>query len=97
MARGEAGGSEAGGVHWSRLEEEGNRPCRGERKLTAGAVGVAEEEMLPKLLLIGVQAAGKGGYCCCCCWDCGGGERETFCRKERGREGGVAGFGEVAE
>ena len=54
-------------------------------------------EMLPKLPLIGVQAAGKGGYCCCCCWDCGGGERETFCRKERGREGGVAGFGEVAE
>nr|TKR79758.1 hypothetical protein D5086_0000269190 [Populus alba] len=77
------------------LEKEENRPCRGEGKLTAGAVGVAEEEMLPTMLLIEVQAAGKGGYCCCC-WDCGGGERETFCRKEKGREGDVAGFGEVA-
>ena len=35
VVHGETGGGEAGGVHWSRLEEEG--------KLTAVAVGVAEE------------------------------------------------------
>ena len=50
-------------------------------------------KMLPKLLLVGMQAAVKDG---CCCWDCGGGEREALCREERGRERGVAGFGEVA-
>jgi len=36
-------GGEAGGLHWSRLEEEGAESCKGEGKLTAGAVGVAEE------------------------------------------------------
>jgi len=36
-------GGEAGGLHCSRLEEEGADSCRGEGKLTAGAVGVAEE------------------------------------------------------
>ena len=43
VVRGVTGGSEAGGVHWSRLEEEGNRPCRGEGKLTVATVGAAEE------------------------------------------------------
>jgi len=37
----EAGGFT--GVHWSRLEEEGADSCRGEGKLSAGAVGVTEE------------------------------------------------------
>jgi hypothetical protein len=36
-------GGKAGGLHWSRLEEEGAESCKGEGKLTAGAVGVAEE------------------------------------------------------
>jgi len=36
-------GGEAGGLHCSRLEEEGADSCRGEGKLTAGAVGVTEE------------------------------------------------------
>jgi len=36
-------GGEAGGLHWSRLEEERAESCKGEGKLTAGAVGVAEE------------------------------------------------------
>jgi len=36
-------GGEAGGFHCSRLEEEGADSCRGEGKLTAGAVGVTEE------------------------------------------------------
>jgi len=36
-------GGEADGLHWSRLEEEGAESCKGEGKLTAGAVGVAEE------------------------------------------------------
>jgi hypothetical protein len=30
-------------VHWSQLEEEGADSCRGEGKLSAGAVGVTEE------------------------------------------------------
>jgi len=37
----EAGGCT--GLHWSRLEEEGADSCRGEGKLSAGAVGVTEE------------------------------------------------------
>jgi len=36
-------GGEADDLHWSRLEEEGAESCKGEGKLTAGAVGVAEE------------------------------------------------------
>jgi len=28
-------GGEAGGLHWSRLEEEGAESCKGEGKLTA--------------------------------------------------------------
>ena len=36
-------GGEAGGLHCSRLEEEGADSCRGEGKLTAGAVGVTGE------------------------------------------------------
>jgi hypothetical protein len=43
VVRGATGGGEDGGVHWSRLEEEGAESCKGEGKLTAGAVGVAEE------------------------------------------------------
>ena len=43
VVRGATGGDEDGGVHWSRLEEEGADSCRGEGKLTAGAVGVTEE------------------------------------------------------
>jgi len=43
VVHGATGGGEAGGLHWSRLEEEGAESCKGEGKLTAGAVGVAEE------------------------------------------------------
>jgi hypothetical protein len=43
VVHGATGGGEAGGVHWSRLEDEGAESCKGEGKLTAGAVGVAEE------------------------------------------------------
>ena len=43
MVHGVTEGGEAGGLHCSRLEEEGADSCRGEGKLTAGAVGVTEE------------------------------------------------------
>ena len=49
---------EAGGftcVHWSRLEEEGADSCRGEGRLSAGAVGVTEEGAATPV------AAGKSG------------------------------------
>ena len=43
MAHGATGGCEAGGLLWSQLEEEGTESCKGEGKLAAGTVGVAEE------------------------------------------------------
>ena len=43
MVHGVTEGGEAGGLHCSRLEEEGADSCRGEGKLTAGAVGVTGE------------------------------------------------------
>jgi hypothetical protein len=39
VVHGATGGGDAGGLHWSRLEEEGAESCIGEGKLTAGAVG----------------------------------------------------------
>jgi hypothetical protein len=60
-------------VHWSRLEEEGAESCRGEGKLSAGAVGVTEEgaatpvaaggngrELLGKMVATSAVAAAVG-------------------------------------
>jgi len=41
-------------------------------------------ESPPLLLLVRVEAAGKGGHCYC--WSHGGGEEKDFCREERERE-----------
>jgi hypothetical protein len=43
VAHGATEGGEAGGLLWSQLEEEGTESGKGERKLVAGNVGVAEE------------------------------------------------------
>jgi len=43
VAHGATGGGEAGGLLWSQLEEEGIESCKGDGKLAAGTVGVAEE------------------------------------------------------
>jgi len=43
VVHGATGSGKAGGVHWSRPEGEGAEACKGEGKLTARAVGVAEE------------------------------------------------------
>jgi len=56
----EAGGFT--GVHWSRLEEEGADSCRGEGKLSAGAVGVTEEGAATSV------AAGRRWRKEDCCW-----------------------------
>jgi len=56
----EAGGFT--GVHWSRLEEEGADSCRGEGKLSAGAVGVTEEGAATPV------AAGRRWREEDCCW-----------------------------
>jgi hypothetical protein len=49
-------------VHWSRLEEEGADSCRGEGKLSAGAVGVTEEGAATPV------AAGRSWRKEDCCW-----------------------------
>ena len=54
---GGADGGEAGGVHWSRLEEERNRYCRGEGRLTVVTVGAAEERAVV------LAVFGKGRSC----------------------------------
>jgi len=43
VAHGATGGGEVGGLLWSQLEEEGVESYKGEGKLTAGTVGVAEK------------------------------------------------------
>ena len=43
MVHGATGGGEAGGLLGSQLEEEGAESYKGEGKLTAGTVGVAEK------------------------------------------------------
>ena len=57
MEAGVAEGGEAGGVHWSRLEEERNRSYRAEGKLTIVTVGAVEERVVV------LAVFGKGRSC----------------------------------
>ena len=98
---------EAGGftsVHWSRLEEEGADSCRGEGKLSAGAVGVTEEGAATPV------AVGRHWRKEDCCWprwlqpllspllleSRWQRRRFLFCREERERKRGTVIGGEVA-
>jgi len=44
VVHGATGGGEAGGLHWSRLEEEGAKSCKGEGKLTATSAAFGKEK-----------------------------------------------------
>jgi hypothetical protein len=77
-------GGEAGGLHCSRLEEEGAEEKESSR---LELLVWLRKEMLLWLLLVGVKAAGKGGCRYFCCWSCGGGEeKKVLQRREVERE-----------